>query len=150
MLEAVEYILSQRNVVLVILDIQAGMVIDGIEIDERQRKDLNRARAFLCDIAARHQKYCDVFDSVENVSPSTRKLSDACVNFIPAIDIDHTFRMTFALVCNCSVCLIMQAIAHICFSHRSMTPRTHSNSFVSPTKSALAGSFSTTAPAQTQ
>ncbi len=75
MLEAVEYILSQRNVVLVILDIPPSTVIDEIEIDERQRKDLNRARAFLCDIAARHQKYCDVFDSVENVSLTVRQLA---------------------------------------------------------------------------
>jgi hypothetical protein len=44
-----------------------GTLIDGEVIGHRQLKDLNRARAFLCDIAARHQKYCDVFDSVENV-----------------------------------------------------------------------------------
>lgn len=67
MLEATEYILSQRRVVIVILDIPEGARIDGDLIEGRQLKDLNRARAFLCDIAARHQKYCDVFDSVENV-----------------------------------------------------------------------------------
>lgn len=67
MLEATEYIMSQRRVVIVILDIPEGGKIDGEPIGGRQLKDLNRARAFLCDIAARHQKYCDVFDSVENV-----------------------------------------------------------------------------------
>lgn len=66
MLEATEYIMSHRRVVLVILDIEEGTVIDGEVVGTRQLKDLNRARAFLCDIAARHQKYCDVFDSVEN------------------------------------------------------------------------------------
>lgn len=65
MLEATEYIMSGRRVVIVILDIPEGSKIDGEVIQGRQLKDLNRARAFLCDIAARHQKYCDVFDSVE-------------------------------------------------------------------------------------
>jgi hypothetical protein len=67
MLEATEYILSGRSVVLVIEEIPANTRIDGDLIEGRQQKDLNRARAFLCDIAARHQRYCDVFDSVENV-----------------------------------------------------------------------------------
>jgi len=66
MLEATEYIMAQRRVVIVILDIPEGSRIDGEVIGGRQLKDLNRARAFLCDIAARHQKFCDVFDSVEN------------------------------------------------------------------------------------
>ena len=66
MLEAVEYIMSQRRVVIVIIDIPDNSKIDGEPIGGRQLKDLNRARAFLADIAARHQKYCDVFDSVES------------------------------------------------------------------------------------
>lgn len=66
MLEAVEYIMAKRNVVLVILDIPEGTIIDDHPLDERQLKDLNRARAFLCDIAARHQTHCDVFDSIDN------------------------------------------------------------------------------------
>jgi hypothetical protein len=66
MLEATEYIMAARRVVIVILDIPENTRIDGELIGGRQLKDLNRARAFLCDIAARHQKYCDVFDSVEN------------------------------------------------------------------------------------
>lgn len=66
MLEATEYIMSHRRVVIVIIDIPEGGKIDGEPIGGRQLKDLNRARAFLCDIAARHQKFCDVFDSVEN------------------------------------------------------------------------------------
>jgi hypothetical protein len=65
MLEATEYIMSNRRVVIVIIDIPEGSRIDGELISGRQLKDLNRARAFLCDIAARHQKYCDVYDSVE-------------------------------------------------------------------------------------
>ncbi len=64
MLEATEYIMSARRVVIVIVDIPEGSKIDGETIGGRQLKDLNRARAFLCDIAARHQKYCDVFDSI--------------------------------------------------------------------------------------
>lgn len=66
MLEATEYILRQRGVVLVILDLAPDTIIDGELIGGRQLKDLNRARAFLCDIAARHQKNCDVFDSIES------------------------------------------------------------------------------------
>ena len=65
-LSATEYIMAARRVVIVILDIPENTRIDGELIGGRQLKDLNRARAFLCDIAARHQKYCDVFDSVEN------------------------------------------------------------------------------------
>lgn len=67
MLEATEYIMSQRRVVIVIMDIPEGNKIDNELIGGRQLKDLNRARAFLCDIAARHQQYCDVFDSIEMV-----------------------------------------------------------------------------------
>lgn len=67
MLEATEYIMSSRRVVIVIMDIEGGSRIENEVIEGRQLKDLNRARAFLCDIAARHQKYCDVFDSVEKV-----------------------------------------------------------------------------------
>lgn len=66
MLEAVEYIMRNRSVVLVILEIEENTLIDGEQIGSRQLKDLNRARAFLCDIAARHQKNCDVFDSIES------------------------------------------------------------------------------------
>lgn len=65
MLEAVEYIMSNRKVVLVILNIPEGTLVDGEVVGNRQLKDLNRGRAFLCDIAARHQKHCDVFDSIE-------------------------------------------------------------------------------------
>jgi hypothetical protein len=77
MLESIEYILSQRRVVIVILDIPEGARIDGDIIEGRQLKDLNRARAFLCDIAARHQKYCDVFDSIERVSDDTMRIRSA-------------------------------------------------------------------------
>lgn len=44
-----------------------GTLIDGEVVGPRQLADLNRARAFLCDIAARNQDNCDVFDSVERV-----------------------------------------------------------------------------------
>lgn len=65
MLEATEYIMAGRKVALVICDIPEGTQIDNELIVGRQLKDLNRARAFLCDIAARHQKFCDVFGSIE-------------------------------------------------------------------------------------
>lgn len=73
MLESTEYIMSHRRVVIVIQDIRDGIRIDGEVVAGRQLKDLNRARAFLCDIAARHQKHCDVFDSVEAVRNKEKK-----------------------------------------------------------------------------
>jgi hypothetical protein len=66
MLEATEYIISNRRVVLVIEDIKAGTLIDNELVAQRQLKDLNRARAFLADIAARHQKKCDIHNSIES------------------------------------------------------------------------------------
>ena len=47
MLEATEYIMGKRTVVLVVQDILPGTVIDGVECSAREIKDLNRARAYL-------------------------------------------------------------------------------------------------------
>ncbi len=62
-LEATEYICSGRAVVLVIDDIVDDTEIDEEEIRGRQLKDLNRARAYLRDLAQRHG--VAVHDTVE-------------------------------------------------------------------------------------
>jgi len=83
--------MRKRQVVLVIEDVQPGTTIDGevlrcrlsprslvvsvvrahwiaVQIvGARQLEDLNRARAFLCDIASRQHHNCDVFPTVEKV-----------------------------------------------------------------------------------
>ena len=64
MLEAVEYIMRGRRVVLVVENIPDGLYIDGQEVTGRQLKDLNRARGFLTDIVVRHPDNAVVFDSV--------------------------------------------------------------------------------------
>ena len=53
MLEAAELI-GRRDVRLVVLDIEDGTEIDGRAVTGRELKDLNRARAYLRDIAQRH------------------------------------------------------------------------------------------------
>jgi hypothetical protein len=52
--EALEAALTGRDAALVILDIEDGTEINGERITGRQLKDLNRARAYLRDIAARN------------------------------------------------------------------------------------------------
>ena len=54
MIEACEYIVQGRPVVLVILDIPPAVVIAGEPIGPQQREDLNRGRKFLADVAKRH------------------------------------------------------------------------------------------------
>ncbi len=54
MVEASEYIVRGRPVVLVILDIPPAAVIAGEPIGPRQREDLNRGRKFLANVAMRH------------------------------------------------------------------------------------------------
>jgi len=54
MLEAAEYIGDGRTVVLVIQDMPDGTEVDGHAVTGRELKDLNRARAYLRDIAERH------------------------------------------------------------------------------------------------
>lgn len=56
MLEATEYILRGRRVIMVIEAMEDGHSIDDQIITGRQLKDLNRARAFLADIVQRHQE----------------------------------------------------------------------------------------------
>lgn len=54
MVEATEYICAGRTVVLVVQDIRDGLVLDGQVITGRELLDLNRARAYLRDVATRH------------------------------------------------------------------------------------------------
>ncbi len=71
MLEATENIMCGRMVVLVVSMLpDHGAVIDGQPVRPREFDDLNRARLFLCDIAARHPAKCSLFESVEKVAVS--------------------------------------------------------------------------------
>lgn len=64
MLEVAELASTGRKVVLVIDNIPDGMEVGGEKIAGRQLKDLNRARAYLADIARRHQNtvLCQTID----------------------------------------------------------------------------------------
>ena len=55
-LEATEHICRGRVLVLVIEDVEQGYIMEGSKtaLDESQVKDLNRARAYLRDVADRH------------------------------------------------------------------------------------------------
>lgn len=55
MLEAAELIGDGRDVALVVQDMPDGTEVDSTVITGRELKDLNRARAYLRDIADRHQ-----------------------------------------------------------------------------------------------
>ena len=69
MLEAVEYIGDGRDVILVINDISDGTEIVGQTVTGRELGDLNRARAYLADIAERHavSVFSTVQDAVEEI-----------------------------------------------------------------------------------
>lgn len=70
MLEATEYICTGRRVVLVIDDLEAGTEITGKLIYGSELKDLNRARAYLRDVAKRHHVavHNDVTEAVKTAS----------------------------------------------------------------------------------
>lgn len=72
MLEAVEYITTGRKVVLVLQSIPDGTVIDGQTITGRELQDLNRARAYLGDIAARYDntQVCATVDGAVSFAAS--------------------------------------------------------------------------------
>merc|ERR1711871_162748 len=53
MVECAELICSGRNVVTVIQDVEDGQEIAGSKVTGRELKDLNRARTYLSDVAAR-------------------------------------------------------------------------------------------------
>lgn len=95
-----------------------GTKIDGEMVGARQLKDLNRARAFLCDIAARHQKHCDVFDSVENVTNKQKHEN------IQTIQTNSNQLDAHLLALHC----VVQAISHIIYSHPSMSKLNNSTS----------------------
>ena len=65
-LEATEYAASGRRVTLVINDIPDGTVVENQIITGRELKDLNRARAYLLDVAKRHSGNVSVFPDVES------------------------------------------------------------------------------------
>ena len=62
MVEAAELIAAGRRIVLVLEDIPEGQKISEGTISGRELKDLNRARAYLADVAQRHSVLC--FSSV--------------------------------------------------------------------------------------
>lgn len=64
MLEACEYILSGRPMLLVINNVPHGQIINEEKVSDRELKDLNRARLFLKDIVERHPN-AHLFDTVE-------------------------------------------------------------------------------------
>lgn len=67
-LEATEYILSKRKVLLVVSDIVDGTSVNGQVITGGELKDLNRARTYLKDVATRNG--VTVYDSVEKAIES--------------------------------------------------------------------------------
>lgn len=69
-LEATEYTVAGRNVALVIEDIEDGTEVDDQVITGRELKDLNRARAYLRDLADRHDNVT-VFETVEAATNAT-------------------------------------------------------------------------------
>lgn len=68
LIEATEAICAGRLVWLVIEDIPDGQVIDGHAVTGRELKDLNNARQYLVDVAARH--HFAVYDTVEDAVES--------------------------------------------------------------------------------
>lgn len=81
-LEATEVICTGRTVRLVIDDIEDGTVIDGQSVTGRELKDLNRAREYLRDLAARYcwrtqsvTAYDSVADAVSASIASARRLT---------------------------------------------------------------------------
>lgn len=69
MIEAASIVSSSRSMVLVIKDIEDGSNLDGSIVSGRELKDLNRARAYLRDIACRHgiRIFDDISIGIEHV-----------------------------------------------------------------------------------
>merc|ERR1711998_391084 len=63
MLEALQYVTEGRKVALAVIDVEEGQAIDGIQVGVREMKDLNRARVYLKETAAR--KGVEVRDTAE-------------------------------------------------------------------------------------
>lgn len=61
--EANEAIASGRKVYLVVKELKEGGIIDEQVIDEKQRKDLNRGRKYLIEVASRYK--VKVYDEIE-------------------------------------------------------------------------------------
>jgi hypothetical protein len=66
LMEAVEYGLRGRDVIVVVNDIMDGTLIDGKVITGQELEDLNRARAYLRDMVDRCHTMirCDTLDRV--------------------------------------------------------------------------------------
>jgi raw len=71
LLEATEYVVTGRKVLLVVNDIDDGTEIDGQAVTGRELKDLNRARAYLRDVASRYDN-AQLFESVEQAVESAK------------------------------------------------------------------------------
>jgi hypothetical protein len=71
MIEAAEFIAGEREVVVVIKDIPLDTCINNEKVAPNERRDLNRARAYLADIAQRHLPH-GVF----------RNVTDACSHVV--------------------------------------------------------------------
>ena len=61
------------KLVLVVQMLREGTVIDGEAVAGRQLKDLNRGRAYLCEMAERFG--CETFSNVEDAMPSVAELA---------------------------------------------------------------------------
>ena len=66
MLEIVELILQNRRIILVIKYISEKQEIDGIIISEREKKDLNRARFYIEELANRND--IPIFNNIEKAT----------------------------------------------------------------------------------
>lgn len=81
LIEATEAICICRPTWLVIEDIPDGMAIDGHPVTGRELKDLNNARKYLADVAARHSVAVfgnveDAVDAIVTTWGSLRRISD--------------------------------------------------------------------------
>ena len=63
MLEIVELILKNRRIILVLEYISDKQEIDGTIISERERKDLNRARFYIQELANKYD--IPIFNNIE-------------------------------------------------------------------------------------
>jgi len=81
MLEAVEYVLRGRVVVVVVENIPDGTSIDNHTVTGRELKDLNRARSFLVDLVSRnggHSVLCESLDEAINYLIASHTCCVAC------------------------------------------------------------------------
>jgi len=85
MVEVAELVTAGRNVVLVIEDVAEGAVIQGEQLSEGTRKDLNRCRAYLADVVMRrgHSGLAVVYKNV-------MRATCAAVALVEKLRINHS------------------------------------------------------------